>query len=132
MRLTPLQIKCIKQVAADVLGDQARLMLFGSRVDDTRRGGDIDLYVAAPVLPPEAQLETKYSCHCAANRRSSLKPMTPSDLIALKLQPALAECELHRKRLHQAWLDASAFDVFKPNSSHLATEPEVRTLDQLV
>lgn len=58
--------------------------------------------------------------------------MTPSDLIALKLQPALAECELHRKRLHQAWLEASAFDVFKPNSSCLPTEPEVRTLDQVL
>ena len=58
--------------------------------------------------------------------------MKPFDLIALKLHPALAECELHRKRLHQAWLEASAFDVFKPNSSCLPTEPEVRTLDQLV
>lgn len=59
MRLTTSQIKSIKQVAAEVMGDQARLMLFGSRADDTRRGGDIDLYVAAPVLPPEAQLATK-------------------------------------------------------------------------
>ena len=59
MRLTPLQIKSIKHVAAEVMGDQARVMLFGSRADDTRRGGDIDLYVAAPVLPPEAQLQAK-------------------------------------------------------------------------
>lgn len=59
MRLTSSQIKSIKQVAAEVMGDQARLMLFGSRVDDTRRGGDIDLYVAAPVLPPQAQQATK-------------------------------------------------------------------------
>lgn len=43
MRLTPAQVKSIKQVAAEVLGEQARLMLFGSRVDDLRRGGDIDL-----------------------------------------------------------------------------------------
>jgi len=41
------------------MGSQARVMLFGSRVDDTRRGGDIDLYIAAPVLPQETQLETK-------------------------------------------------------------------------
>jgi len=32
MRLTPAQVKSIKQVAAEVLGEQARLMLFGSRV----------------------------------------------------------------------------------------------------
>ena len=59
MRLTSSQISCIKQVAAEVMGDQARLLLFGSRADDTRRGGDIDLYVAEPVLLPDAQLQAK-------------------------------------------------------------------------
>lgn len=59
MRLTPSQISSIKQVAAEVMGDQARVFLFGSRADDTRRGGDIDLYVAAPVLSPEAQFQAK-------------------------------------------------------------------------
>lgn len=46
-------------MAAEVMGDQARLLLFGSRADDTRRGGDIDLYVAEPLLLPEAQLQAK-------------------------------------------------------------------------
>lgn len=59
MRLTSSQISSIKQVAVEVMGEEARLLLFGSRVDDTRRGGDIDLYVAEPVLPPEAQLQVK-------------------------------------------------------------------------
>ena len=59
MRLTPAQVNSIKQVAAEVLGEHARLMLFGSRVDDLRRGGDIDLYVAAPVLAHPAQLAAK-------------------------------------------------------------------------
>ncbi len=43
MRLTPEQIRAIKHSAQAVLGDDARVILFGSRVDDTRRGGDIDL-----------------------------------------------------------------------------------------
>jgi hypothetical protein len=59
MRLTPSQISSIKQVATAVMGDQARLLLFGSRTDDTRRGGDIDLYVAQPVLSQQEQLATK-------------------------------------------------------------------------
>lgn len=33
--------------------------------------------------------------------------MTPQDIIAFKLQPALEECAMHRQRLHQAWLEAS-------------------------
>jgi predicted nucleotidyltransferase len=43
MRLTPDQIQAIKQTAETVLGDDARVILFGSRVDDTKKGGDIDL-----------------------------------------------------------------------------------------
>lgn len=45
MRLTAAQIAALKRAAAQVFGPQARLLLFGSRVDDARRGGDIDLYV---------------------------------------------------------------------------------------
>jgi predicted nucleotidyltransferase len=43
MRLTPEHVDSIKAIAATLLGPDARVTLFGSRVDDTRRGGDIDL-----------------------------------------------------------------------------------------
>ncbi|OGB33297.1 MAG: hypothetical protein A3F78_16515 [Burkholderiales bacterium RIFCSPLOWO2_12_FULL_61_40] len=43
MRLTPEQIEAIKQTAQAVLGVNARVTLFGSRVDDSKKGGDIDL-----------------------------------------------------------------------------------------
>ncbi|MBS3911989.1 MAG: nucleotidyltransferase domain-containing protein [Hydrogenophaga sp.] len=43
MRLTREQIDSIKQTAQQVLGEDARVTLFGSRADDNRRGGDIDL-----------------------------------------------------------------------------------------
>ncbi len=43
MRLTPEQVASIKQTAHAVLGEDARVTLFGSRADDDRRGGDIDL-----------------------------------------------------------------------------------------
>ena len=45
MRLTEQQINIIQQVVASVAGDNARVTLFGSRVDDTKKGGDIDLLI---------------------------------------------------------------------------------------
>lgn len=43
MRLTQQQIAHIRQSVRDVAGTGARGWLFGSRVDDHARGGDIDL-----------------------------------------------------------------------------------------
>jgi predicted nucleotidyltransferase len=45
MRLLETQRQAIKTIVADIVGPGSRVWLFGSRVDDTRRGGDVDLYV---------------------------------------------------------------------------------------
>ena len=44
MRLSQKEIKAIKEVFKNVFND-AELYLFGSRLDDTKRGGDIDLFI---------------------------------------------------------------------------------------
>ena len=43
MRLDPQHIAAIKRLAAEQVGVGARVRLFGSRVDDAARGGDVDL-----------------------------------------------------------------------------------------
>ncbi|WP_215843523.1 nucleotidyltransferase domain-containing protein [Acidithiobacillus montserratensis] len=48
MRLSPEQVAIIRQAAQESFGPEARVWLFGSRVDDSKRGGDIDLYVESP------------------------------------------------------------------------------------
>jgi predicted nucleotidyltransferase len=45
MRLTPFEINTIKTSAKKYFGENVSVLLFGSRVDDTKRGGDIDLYI---------------------------------------------------------------------------------------
>ena len=45
MRLTPAQIDTIKSTAQDVLGQGVQVTLFGSRVHDDQKGGDVDLMV---------------------------------------------------------------------------------------
>ena len=45
MRLTEHAISVIRHLVRQHFGDKANVYLFGSRVDDAKRGGDIDLYV---------------------------------------------------------------------------------------
>jgi predicted nucleotidyltransferase len=45
MRLLEIQRQAIKTIVADIVGPESRVWLFGSRVDDTKLGGDIDLLI---------------------------------------------------------------------------------------
>ncbi len=45
MRLTESQRAAIKTSVANAMGTESRIWLFGSRADDTKRGGDIDLLI---------------------------------------------------------------------------------------
>jgi predicted nucleotidyltransferase len=47
MRLSAAEVKIIVDTVRDALGSGASVRLFGSRLDDRMRGGDIDLAVEA-------------------------------------------------------------------------------------
>ncbi|WP_457599191.1 nucleotidyltransferase domain-containing protein [Hydrogenimonas sp.] len=53
MRLEAWETTAIKECLQKAFGERAKVFLFGSRVDDTKRGGDIDLYVAIEPLPED-------------------------------------------------------------------------------
>jgi predicted nucleotidyltransferase len=67
MRLTPTQIDTIHSTTQAVLGEGAKVTLFGSRVDDLARGGDVDLMIevsqalAEPALM-SARIASRLSC----------------------------------------------------------------------
>ncbi|MGB4577805.1 MAG: nucleotidyltransferase domain-containing protein [Paludibacter sp.] len=45
MRLTTDQIDAINSIARKHFGQDVQVLLFGSRVDDIKKGGDIDLFI---------------------------------------------------------------------------------------
>lgn len=45
MRLQAKEIQTIIRAAKEIYGEGVKVYLFGSRLDDTKRGGDIDLLV---------------------------------------------------------------------------------------
>jgi hypothetical protein len=62
MRLSPLQIDCVLTTVREVAGARAKVWLFGSRLDDERRGGDVDLLLQStpPLgLAQRAQLKNR-------------------------------------------------------------------------
>ncbi len=48
MRLTEAEIQAIRQIARELAGADATVRVFGSRLDDSARGGDLDLLLDLP------------------------------------------------------------------------------------
>jgi uncharacterized protein len=59
MRLSGHQIDAIRTTTHAVFGVNAQVRLFGSRVDDSLRGGDIDLLITPVNLPNTLMFDRK-------------------------------------------------------------------------
>lgn len=58
MRLSQHEITSIKNTVAD-FDSHAKVYLFGSRVDDNKRGGDIDLLIISKTIDLETKLRIR-------------------------------------------------------------------------
>ena len=75
MRLQSKEIQTIIQIAKDIYGETVQVYLFGSRLNDEKRGGDIDLLwlsgnfwlvsfkISYLCLPLFYETRTTPSCH---------------------------------------------------------------------
>jgi predicted nucleotidyltransferase len=62
MRLTPAQRIQLLETIQDLFGPQTEVKLFGSRTDDTRRGGDFDIFIETTLKDATELVQRKLKC----------------------------------------------------------------------
>ena len=62
MRIAPFEAQAIRETAHAVFGARAAAWLFGSRADNARKGGDIDLYIELPAEDYSYAKKVRFWC----------------------------------------------------------------------
>lgn len=83
MRLSSNDIVVIRSLVQDRFGADAGIWLFGSRLDDAARGGDIDLYIE-PASPVHDNL---FLARQALRRELERRLRQPVDLVVNNGRP---------------------------------------------
>ena len=91
VRLAPKHIETLVEATYRCFGETAKIWVFGSRADDSKRGGDIDLYIETDLSEGTVAAKIKFrsliwstfgeqKIDILIRRRS--KPLTPIQCIA--------------------------------------------------
>jgi predicted nucleotidyltransferase len=77
MRLSPIELNALRTIMGE-LDPVGRIYLYGSRADNTRRGGDIDIYLqASRTIDLKTRLRTQYRLQQACDTRVDLLVKNP-------------------------------------------------------
>ena len=69
MRISEYQQSILKQTLLKHFGASSLLQLFGSRVDDASKGGDIDIYIEPEITQPDMLVDAKMSALVELHKR---------------------------------------------------------------
>jgi len=95
MRLSTDQIQAIRQAATAAFGQGTAVWLFGSRVDDAKKGGDIDLLIC-PQAPAYGHAAQAPAYGHAAQATNTAKPQ-PAFMQKVKMLTLLEQALGERK-----------------------------------
>ena len=92
VRLPAKVINVIKEKAREIFGQDVRVILFGSRVENDRKGGDIDLYIKVTNKEDLFNKELTF----LANVKKEIGDQK-IDVVFNKNKKRIVECEALRK-----------------------------------
>jgi len=145
MRLTSKEVEAITDTFKAVFG-MGQISLFGSRVDDTKKGGDIDLYVESDGATLEQKIdflvklkdkigEQKIDVVLSRdkNRRieqEAIKEGVVLDNKTVKIEKYIHECRKHKLRIEKS--SAKVKEIFPLSVSRYEklSDDEVEAIDQ--
>ena len=148
MRLTDFEVNVIKTIFLEVFND-GDIYLFGSRVDDNKKGGDIDLYLVPSkkfddeidrkleflMKLKEKIGEQKIDIVMAKDKdrpieKEALINGVTLDVTVLKINKYLNECDKHRQRIEKAYQDIKYILPLSLKTYQNLSDDDVKTIDQ--
>ena len=147
MRLTQKQIKAINESFKEFFTN-GTIYLFGSRVDDSLKGGDIDLYIDTTDLDNIAQKKINFLVSLKGKigeqkidvviSRDKNRPIEKEALHKgvklntnrLKIQKYLNECDKHKIRIEKSYTKVKKIFPISASRYQSLSDDEIEAIDQ--
>jgi len=147
MRLRYFEAKSIIETFKDTFGD-GKIYLFGSRIDDNLKGGDIDLYIDTPLKDNLTEKKIDFLVSLKQkigeqkidiilsndkNRdieREALEKGVELDINRLRLEKYMNECKKHKIRIEKSYTKVK--DIFPISATRYQqlSDDEIEAIDQ--
>ena len=149
MRLSIFEVQSIVDTFHEVFGD-GKIYLFGSRVDETKKGGDIDLFIDVPSCDDEYSKKIEFLTKLERKigeqkidvvfKKDDSRPIEQEinkqkvelSMENIRLQKYFKECEKHLLRMEQAYSEVKDLLPLSHNQYSDLKDEEVKNIDQFL